>query len=362
MKGKMIIVNASALRTSGALTILLQFVSEIPNDNNLYYVFVHKSVIISETKDNVVIVYVDKTSFIERFMWDLFGLRKWLKNNKLIPDIAISLQNTNFRVDVDCPNFVYYHQPIPFYDYKWNVCHKKERNLWFYKNIYPFFVKLLINNHTQFFVQLNYIKDHFSKRFQINKERIHVVFPKVNLKEVEKRSNCLKLNSENIKLFYPATSESYKNHKLLFEVLKTIDSEISRKVDLYLTNNANEFEFNYQFQNIEVNFIGKVPFSEIQWLYNNVDCLVFPSYMETLGLPLIEAASCGLKIIASDLPYAREVLMGYNGVSFAKYNSVDEWSDLILSELNNQVLQKYEKLVISDRMGWSDFFSIINKS
>lgn len=357
---KKVVVNATALRTSGALTVLLQFISEIPKDNNTYYVFIHKSVVISESKTNLVVIHTDKTSFIERFIWDVFGLSNWLKKNGVAPDVAVSLQNTNFRVLSTCPNFVYYHQSIPFYNYKWNVFNKSERNLWFYKNIYPFFVKLLINNNTQFFVQLNYIKDHFSKRFQINKERIHVVFPQVNLNHIENKSNSLGLNSKNLKLFYPATCESYKNHKLLFEVLKTIDNRISRKVDLYLTNNANDFDYNFQFQNVSVNYIGRIPFPDIQWMYNNVDCLVFPSYMETLGLPLIEAASCGLKIFVSDLPYAREVLSGYDGAYFARHNSIEEWSDLLLKESMVSETEKYDKLVVSGKNSWSHFFKIIN--
>ena len=83
--------------------------------------------------------------------------------------------------------------------------------------------------------------------------------------------------------------------------------------------------------------------------------------METLGLPLVEAASYGLKIFVSDLPYAREVLKGYNGAFFAKYNSIEEWSELILRESNINSTEKYDKLNISDRNGWNMFFLTINK-
>lgn len=356
-----IIVNASALRSSGALTILMQFISEIPNDENTYYLFIHKTVVISESKKNLILIRVDKTSFFSRFMWDFIGLRKWLERNKITPDITISLQNTNFKVNSDCPNFVYYHQSIPFYDYKWSIFSKNEQNLWFYKNIYPFFVKLFINKKTHFFVQLNYIKELFSKRYHIDKDRIHVVFPKVTFSIDEVCCKDMKLNSENLKLFYPATNESYKNHILLFEVLKKIDSKTNRTIDLYLTINENEFKFNSKLKKININYIGRIPFSNILWLYNNVDCLIFPSYMETLGLPLVEAASYGLKIFVSDLPYAREVLKGYNGAFFAKYNSIEEWSELILRESNINSTEKYDKLNISDRNGWNMFFLTINK-
>ena len=39
--------------------------------------------------------------------------------------------------------------------------------------------------------------------------------------------------------------------------------------------------------------------------------MIFPSLCETLGLPLQEAMSAGLPVLAADLPYAREVCGDY---------------------------------------------------
>ena len=43
-------------------------------------------------------------------------------------------------------------------------------------------------------------------------------------------------------------------------------------------------------------------------LYFNCAYLIFPSIMESFGLPLIEAADSGMKIIASDLPFVYDVV------------------------------------------------------
>ncbi len=43
-------------------------------------------------------------------------------------------------------------------------------------------------------------------------------------------------------------------------------------------------------------------------LYFNCAWLIFPSLMESFGLPLIEAADSGMKILASDLPYVYDVV------------------------------------------------------
>jgi len=44
--------------------------------------------------------------------------------------------------------------------------------------------------------------------------------------------------------------------------------------------------------------------------------LVFPSYVESFGLPLLEAKLTGTYIIASDTPFCREILNGYDNVEF----------------------------------------------
>jgi glycosyltransferase involved in cell wall biosynthesis len=43
-------------------------------------------------------------------------------------------------------------------------------------------------------------------------------------------------------------------------------------------------------------------------LYFNCPYLIFPSIMESFGLPLIEAAESGMKILASDLPFVYDVV------------------------------------------------------
>lgn len=43
-------------------------------------------------------------------------------------------------------------------------------------------------------------------------------------------------------------------------------------------------------------------------LYFNCPYLIFPSLMESFGLPLIEAADSGMKILASDMPYVYDVV------------------------------------------------------
>lgn len=60
-----------------------------------------------------------------------------------------------------------------------------------------------------------------------------------------------------------------------------------------------------------VSFCGEVSGNDVSRYLHAADAFVFPSRWETFGLAVVEAASVGLPIIASDIPVLREVL--YNG-------------------------------------------------
>ncbi|WP_236300697.1 glycosyltransferase, partial [Enterobacter bugandensis] len=87
--------------------------------------------------------------------------------------------------------------------------------------------------------------------------------------------------------------------------------------------------------------------------------IVFPSYIESYGLPLIEAASLGKKIICSDLPYSRDVLSGYEGAIFVDYNSEIDWAQEIHTALQQGSDYHYKKFENDSRSSWPQFFELL---
>lgn len=53
-------------------------------------------------------------------------------------------------------------------------------------------------------------------------------------------------------------------------------------------------------------------------LYNTSDCLIFPSKLETWGLPISEMKFFGKPILIADELYAKETVGGYDKVQFLK--------------------------------------------
>lgn len=346
MLKKYIIVNATALDKSGALTILIQFIDNIPDEKYNWLIFIPEKVRLSSKKNNVRLEPISGVKPMhKRLWWDAFGLKKWLTSHKIDPIAAISLQNTGFLTGKKIPSFIYYHQPVPFFPYKWNPLKKEHKTLWFYKHIYPFFVKLFLRKDTKIFVQLDFIKKGFTKRFKHNVDLIEIYSPTIASPPI---SNSEAINSKKIKFFYPATSFFYKNHRVIIEALKHTDID----ADFYFTTQETELIT----KDYRIHSLGTLTYATVCDMYNGCDALLFPSYIETFGLPLLEAAMTGMPIIAADLPYSREVLYGYEGVTFVKHDDPVAWAKA-MQDIKKGM--RFNPIDISNRKGWPDLFNSI---
>lgn len=360
-----IIVVAFALRSSGAKTIYLQFLEHLKDYSNrdLYYLFVDTDMPQPIIK-NVVYFPVSLRGNIRRLWFDYMGCSILLKNNKILPDLVISLQNTGVYCLKNIPQIIYYHQFLPLSPQQWNPLKRDQRTLFFYRNIYPLFVKNALFSGTQVIVQVPFIKKEFVKRYRFNQDNVHVLFPDIEKIDVQ---DIVPFNFDDkfVHFIYPATNQPYKEHVTLVHAmneLKKNDRNIANLVQIHLTLDFTESDKLVKLMDkLGVRdffkFEGIVPHEILLSMYRSSRALLFPSSIETLGLPLLEAARFGLPIIVADLDYAHEVLKNYDGVSFVQCKDYKCWAKLI----KNSVLKKmhYSSLVPSKTSDWDIFFDII---
>ena len=81
--------------------------------------------------------------------------------------------------------------------------------------------------------------------------------------------------------------------------------------------------------NLNVKFCGQIPRDEVFDFYTR-SVLLFPSYVESYGLPLLEAKLTGTYIIASDCPFSREILSEYGKAAFFPEMDYKTMGELIL--------------------------------
>jgi glycosyltransferase involved in cell wall biosynthesis len=360
---KTVIVNATALDASGALTILNQFIENIPNSEIYYIIFISTKFKAPDFNSrNIKFIPLAVKSWHQRILWDFYGLNKWMKKNSVNPELIISLQNTSIYSSKNENQIIYLHQSIPFSDKRWRVYKREEYKLFLYKIFYKFFIFLFINKKTVFVVQTNWMKEKLQK-YGIDKNNIMVISPSL------KKQNMLSLKYFNLPkerkvIFYPATSLIYKNHLEIINALyllkyKNIDISnilcvftIDEKSNHSLLKKINDYKLIDNFL-----FIGSVSYEEVLSLYQQCSVVMFPSYIETFGLPLREAALLGKPIIASDQAYAREVLCGYSGATFAKFGDSDAWANAMIKLIAKD--EEYPPIKDTISPSWQVLFNYI---
>ncbi len=112
--------------------------------------------------------------------------------------------------------------------------------------------------------------------------------------------------ADHIIFFYPAHYYPHKNHLNLIRGFLEASNTVKKPIKLLLTIDENNIFSHYRNKKL-INFIGDIEYQYIQEIYTVVDFLIFPSLLESLGLPLIEAKLNNLPIICSDLEYVYEV-------------------------------------------------------
>jgi len=113
---------------------------------------------------------------------------------------------------------------------------------------------------------------------------------------------------------YVASGEAHKNHGRLLEAWRLLAEE-GLFPTLRLTLNEAAFPvLCRELRNLtvrhglQISNIGTVPLSDADNLYAGARALIYPSLLESFGLPLIEAEQRGVPILAAELDYVRDVV------------------------------------------------------
>jgi len=107
-----------------------------------------------------------------------------------------------------------------------------------------------------------------------------------------------------------------------------------RKFEIWLTMNGTETPYAAKMMReysdlTTVRWLGLLPRPEILRLYAEADCLLFPSKLETWGLPITEFKATGKPILAADLAYAHETVGEYGKAAFFDINSTAQLMGLM---------------------------------
>jgi glycosyltransferase involved in cell wall biosynthesis len=148
------------------------------------------------------------------------------------------------------------------------------------------------------------------------------------------------LQPDRLNLLYVAELLLYKNHRLLFDAVNELLKE-GYLISLTLIADTHspqsrpilDYRNSLRFAN-EITFLGTCPHEKLLKIYPLYDCLVYPSLVESLGIPIYEAIAFRLPIICS------------NYIDFIPYtdtSSISLFNPLDIKELKNCIKNLYSQ-------------------
>ena len=152
-------------------------------------------------------------------------------------------------------------------------------------------------------------KKFIEQNFGVKSSKISVIPPGVDLDlfhpiNIQEARRKIHMQEDERTILYVGRIERLKGLDMLLKALSQIQHKDTFLYVIGGTNNTEEvnrlkkicIDLNL---NEKVHFIGSISRAQLKYYYNSADLYVLPSYYESFGLSVLEAAACGKPTIAS---------------------------------------------------------------
>ena len=309
---RVIVVSAVNIRKGGTLTILRECLQYLSKQEGLkVYALVHDR----RLCDYPGINYLE-------FPWTIkgWGRRLWCEYvtmHRVSLDIErqegqeidtwLSLHDTTPRVKAKHRE-VYCHTSFPFLE--WNLRDLvMDPKIPLFAMFTRFAYRINIHRNDCLIVQQEWFRDGLSRITGFSKEKIRVIPPKVSVDGVVPET----VSSELPVFLYVSTPDCHKNFETLCEAARVLENEVGTgKFRVVLTISGEENRYARWIKKRwgtvpSIEFAGLMSREKLFGYYKVSSCFVFPSRVETWGLPITEYMLLnGGRMILADLPYAHE--------------------------------------------------------
>lgn len=222
-----------------------------------------------------------------------------------------------------------------------------------------------------FIVQQRWFKDALSHI--INKpDSQFLLFPSFETKEDRKNNESKSSSNDDgiTTFFFPSTPDCHKNFESLLEASRILEKRIGTgKFKTIITLKGTENKYAVWLKKkwgdvSSIEFAGFLSKDRLYSTYASINCLVFPSLIESWGLPISEFIPFNKPMILSDLPYAHETSAGAKFVSYTntrKPRFIAEVMEMVINkDLSGFNPVEAQVCGTSEAVGWKDVFAGLN--
>lgn len=365
---KTIVISAINFNTAGPFAIFdecLCYLSENLSEKYNIIALVHDKKQISFRNIKCIEFKDSRASWLKRIYYEYFYFKKlsvslnpylWLSFHDITPNVKSQIRA------------VYCMNPSPFYRLSLkDIIIDKRFALFAY--FYKYLYRINIKKNDFVIVHHDWMRNKFKKLFHISRVIVAPVeIVKTKEKSSENKYENKKDTADNVYRFiYPAFPRVFKNFEIICEAAKVLFNKKRYNFEIYLTINGTENKYASficnRYKNInQIKFIGFQSREKIYEYYENVDCLLFPSKLETYGMPIVEFKLFKKPIFLADLEYAYETIGDYDKVKFFNPDN-----HLQLADLMNKFMEgKIELEIIKNKAieppfasSWKELFDML---
>jgi len=322
---KRLVVSAVNLIEGGTLTVLIESLdaaAEFLGEEWEIIALVHDVSLIKNPRVRLIAFHESK-----RF-WGTRLLLEWYRfaavSQQLQPDLWLSMHDITPRVQAR-RQAVYCHNPAPFYKITWREAVLEPKFLLF-NLFYKYLYRINIHRNYAVVIQQEWLRSEFFRLYQ--HPNIVVAHP-----AKQKSSNLSQTVSPSGKtiFLYPALPRVFKNIEVLCQAAAMLPEAVQAGIEIRLTIDGTENRYARdlvrRYGGVKaLRFMGRQSRDDMAAQYAQCDAVLFPSKLETWGLPITEAKALGKPLLVADLPYAHESVGTYASVSFLPPNDAAAWA------------------------------------
>ncbi|SDA30809.1 Glycosyltransferase involved in cell wall bisynthesis [Ruminococcus sp. YE71] len=365
MKKKTLVISGINLYSGGTLSIYKDFLSSIIENHycDLYDViaFVYKKELFEEYKKYIKLVELplSRKNYIFRLYYEYIYFYFYSKNKSI--DVWFSIHDMTPNV-IAKKRYVYCHNPTPFLK-KSKIIKKMNSTVYYMSLFYKYIYKINIKKNTNVIVQQEWIRKEFQKMYNLN--NIIVAQPNFNVEQIQ--MNDLLLKDKKI-FIYSAFPRPFKNFEIIGKACKALQ-KYNDKFEVWLTIDGTENKYSKyirdSFKDVKsIKWLGLIEREMMMRKYYESDYLIFPSVLETWGLPISEYKSTGKPILLAELPYAHETVGDYDKTVFFDpydYRNLAKKMLYIINDNEKRIIRKHHPIVIPEpyTKSWNELLSMI---